>query len=68
MTWNYRIVKKDEHYGIYEVYYSDGKPEAVTMESIAPFGDTFEELVGDFSYMIAAFGEPVLDYEEIGDE
>lgn len=74
MTWNYRIIKKtntgydnlDEYYGIHECYYdSDGVPEMVTVDPVGPAGDTYEELVHDFANMIAAFGKPVLDYEDI---
>lgn len=72
MTWNYRVVRKQtadgEYYGIHEVYYdSDGNPEMVTVEPVAPCGDTLQELVDDMRYYIIAVSRPVLDYEDIGD-
>ena len=70
MTWNYRVVRKGgEYYGIHEVYYDDGgNPEMVTVEPVGAAGDTFDELVDDFTYMLRAFGKPILDYEDIGGE
>ena len=72
-AWNYRIVKKTYYgeplFGIHEVYYSeDGKPEMVTVDPVGPAGDTFEELLSDVEFMVAALTKPVLDYEDIGNE
>jgi len=69
MTWNYRVVKRghgeDTFYGIYEVYYDeDGKPEYITENPIYPIGDSVKELTEDISYMLTAFGKPILNYED----
>jgi len=68
-TWCYRIVRKKivdgEYYGVYEAYYEDGNLTMVTLESIAPYGDTLEELTMDLAYMLEALKKPVLNYEDI---
>ena len=69
MTWNYRIIKKDVDYSIHEVYYTeDGKPEMVTVEPIAPYGETYIEFLGDFGYYLDAITKPVLNFEDIPSE
>ena len=77
MSWNYRIIKRyqdvrygqgkrDWFYGVYEVYYNkDGKITAISEEPIAPVGNHFEELRGEVSKMMSAFGKPILDYDQI---
>lgn len=63
MSWNYRVVKKDQYYGICEVYYdNDGKIEGWT-DFIEPVGDAPDELREDMEYMMKAFQLPVL-YEK----
>lgn len=49
MTWNYRAVKTEKGYGIYEVYYDKtGKPEGRTPEPIFDFYcETLEELIAE---------------------
>ncbi len=47
MSWNYRIVKTEKGYGVFEVYYNDsGKPNG---RAIAPaldfYCDTPDELI-----------------------
>lgn len=70
MTWNYRIVHKKtdeyEEWAIHEVYYTaDGEPYAVTVNPIAPLGETFDEFVDDMSHYFVALNKPVLEYDDI---
>lgn len=76
--WNYRVIRKenelldnsenvnsDERYsfGIHEVYYDDlNKITSCTVDSMDPYGTTFEELQACFAKMQKAFSEPILDY------
>jgi len=78
--WNYRVVRKkhtwndptqntereDYSYAIHEAYYDDnGYVGAITQEPVAPYGDTVEELRHSWVMMVEAFGQPILDYENI---
>ncbi len=66
MTWNYRIVFKDDGYAIHEVYYdSEGEPTACTVQAVSPFGETVMELRQDARAYMTALGRPVLKYDEI---
>lgn len=76
MTWNYRVVRQveiDERgreevcYGIHEVYYDeDGVPTTCTVNPVAPFGESPDELAEDMDRMRKALEEPVLDIDSIG--
>jgi hypothetical protein len=78
--WNYRVVRKkntyidpknekervDYTYSIHEAYYDEnGYVGAITREPVEPFGDTVEELRHSWIMMAEAFGQPVLDYNNI---
>lgn len=80
MTWNYRVVRKkhcwhdsrtDQErvsytYGIHEAFYDEGHyVGAITENPVEPFGDTIEELRHAWLMMAEAFGQPMLDYDEI---
>lgn len=63
-TWNYRIVE-DEHGGlaIHEVHYDDARVVTEwSVNGIAPYGETMQELNTDFNMMQEAFYEPVLKF------
>lgn len=67
MTWNYRVVRKkagnQDVYTIREVYYTDGKPDSVTVKAAWPAGFTIEELEKDLEHYCEALKKPVLDYQ-----
>lgn len=78
--WNYRIVRKRNtwidpkdkkervgySYGIHEAYYDkNGYVGAITHEPVAPFGENVEELRHAWVMMAEAFGQPILDYDNI---
>ena len=71
MIWNYRVVRKasdnEEYFGIHEVFYNEKKePYMVTMEPIAAYGESVEDLLEHYEMMKEAFRAPVLDYDSIG--
>ena len=78
--WNYRVVRKkntcidptdkkvrvDYTYAIHEAYYDEnGHVGAITQDPIEPFGENVEELRHSWVMMAEAFGQPVLDYDNI---
>ena len=78
--WNYRVVRKKSiytdpvnkkekvayTYAVHEAYYDEnGHVGAVTQEPIEPFGENVEELRHSWLMMAEAFGQPVLDYDNI---
>ena len=78
MSWNYRVlVKRTEgytnidaqQYGIHEVYYVDnGIPHSCTETACDPDGETVEELRDSMIQMMGAQVNPIMEYEDIGEE
>lgn len=73
--WNYRVAYKVETisgneyaiYGIHEVYYDkEGNPIMITEDSMAPGGESVEELKEDLSWMMKAFDKPPLNWNLVG--
>lgn len=71
--WNYRIVRDvhrvgdedHESFSIREVYYDDGgKIESWTADPCYPAGDTWVDLVDDYSIMQRAIGLAVVDVSD----
>ncbi len=61
MSWNYRIVKGAAGYSVREVYYTpEQKIVAWSQEPCDPYGETLEELKGDYELMRHAFDQPTL--------
>ena len=64
--WNYRIIKKNWQdrgsitYHIHEVYYTDGFPDAWSVEPMAAYGEDLMWLHTDLKQMLQAFDKPVL--------
>ena len=78
--WNYRVVRKktiyigptdkkervDYTYAIHEAYYDkNGHVGAITQDPVEPFGGNIEELRHSWVMMAEAFGQPILDYDNI---
>lgn len=78
--WNYRVVRKrntwidlgdkkeriDYAYAIHEAYYDkNGYVGAITQESIALCAENIAELRHSWVMMSEAFGQPILDYDNI---
>jgi hypothetical protein len=73
MSWNYRIVRdvqrvgdeEHESFSIREVYYDDdGKITGWTAEPCCPAGETWVDLVDDYSTMQRAIGLAVVDVSD----
>lgn len=67
MTWNYRVVVDERgEFGIHEVYYND-KAEItnVTVDAIAPVGETLDALRDEMERYAKALLRPVLKMSEI---
>ena len=61
MTWNYRIVKIGEEFGIYEVFYDDQeKPAGYTSVAVSPKGENLEDFHEDFLRYKEAINDRVL--------
>ncbi len=69
--WHYRVIRKHHPetdsvtYHVHEVYYQeDGSIDGWTQESVAPLGETVEELREDIRYFLQAFRCPILEEKE----
>lgn len=67
MSWNYRIVMKNDGYGIgygiHETFYENGVPYGISKDPIAPWGEDLEELEASFELMQEALKKDILDYD-----
>ena len=67
MTWNYRMVRRNDYIEIYEVYYNDeGESIMVTESAVAVGGEDEAEVMGDMKHYLEAIAKPVLEYDDIG--
>ena len=65
-TWNYRVVENEGSFAIHEAYYDDaGNVTNITVEAVAPLGDSLEELRADLEKFCQALAAPVLPYEAV---
>lgn len=61
MTWNHRVIlHEDGTFGIYEVFYNNGKPWGRT-ETPSVVGDTPGELIEELTRMAECIAKPILD-------
>ena len=69
MTWNYRIVKTDEGYSIYEVFYDDkGKAIATTKNPTLDFHvESVDGIKEELEIIKEAFNKSPLNMDEIGE-
>ena len=75
MTWNYRVVRKEndfdgEEFGIHETYYEDDGEtvKLVSERSIDPWGETLKELKENWLMMAGAFEKPVIAWDHAWDD
>lgn len=67
MTWNYRVVRTPQHFGVYEVYYDEeGRPIARSEHPVAPTSEDLDGLRERLGMVVDALDESTLTPEEIG--
>lgn len=68
MTWNYRAVKTDEGFGVFEVYYNEtGCPSGTAVRPVLNFCcETPEDLLHELEVIKAAWEQPPLELKFIG--
>ena len=65
MSWDYRVVKKEDMYGIHEVYYDeDGWPYLCTKNPITMDARLLPDLEWMLKHFQAALDEPCLNYTD----
>lgn len=74
MAWNYRVVRyrkarPDDWLAVHSAFYNDGvppdgKPHSISVTSIAPQGESLDELKSDLEKMQRALELPILDYDD----
>lgn len=50
--WNYRAIKTPDGWGVFEVYYTDWKPIALTKDPMCGYYEELSELVEDLTNML----------------
>lgn len=64
MSWNYRVIKTKDGWGVHEVYYSvEGRITSWTSDTVYPYGQTEEEFRRDMEAYQASLLKPALDEE-----
>jgi len=67
--WNYRVLRKQGsfglEYGIYEVHYTNGKPDSNEENESIAFGESASELFWKIEQYRNALRKPVLDYDTL---
>ncbi len=68
MTWNYRVVKTGEGFGVFEVYYDEAGRAIGTTENpiLGFFCETPEAILAELEVMKAAWELPYLEMDSIG--
>jgi len=65
MSWNYRVMSRNDELSIYEVYYrEDGTVEGYSAVPTFPAAGTLEELRENCRQYMSALDKPVLRFEE----
>jgi hypothetical protein len=66
MSWNYRIVRNGDEYGIHEVYYdAQGTPHSLSEKSVVPVAGSPDDLRERLEMVLRAFQDDVLSYESL---
>jgi len=72
MSWNYRLVHRwlREEYGaphiyaVHECYYNrTGSPITISLNPIAPIGESLNELKVEMGHYMKALKEPILEFD-----
>ena len=70
--WNYRLIHRvypggKEDLAIYEVYYTDDKPDSCTVDPVEPHGEDIKEFKECFEHYKSALFKPILQYDDFPD-
>lgn len=69
MSWDYRVVRKEDMCGIHEVYYDDGgKPYMCTENPITMDADSANDLEWMIEQFKTAMNQPWLNYTDFCEE
>ncbi|GGX73617.1 hypothetical protein GCM10011309_24620 [Litorimonas cladophorae] len=63
MTWEYRLIKVNGAFGVYEVYYEDGKVVSYSQRPASPRGEDIEAIKEDFKRYSAALDKPAIEVD-----
>lgn len=69
--WNYRVIRKGEEYGLYEVFYNDEGEISAHAENPDLVGESMEDLLAQLSMMkkdiLRTMNDPdrVLEFDKI---
>lgn len=66
MTWNYRLIRDENGWGIFEVYYDHGKPIALTQDPMFGYYESRDEVVDDLNMMLDGTKLLPLTYDDSG--
>lgn len=68
MPWNYRVVKTEEGFGVFEVFYDEsGRPVGTTENpTLSFFCDSAEGVLAELEVIKEAWELPVIDMRDIG--
>ncbi|MCL1919215.1 MAG: hypothetical protein FWG14_13145 [Peptococcaceae bacterium] len=64
--WEYRIIRKNGEFGIFEAYFrDDGGLEGFSENPVSPRGDTLNELIEDLVDRYSkSIDKPILEWKE----
>jgi len=65
MTWEYRVMTRNDELAIYEVYYyEDGRVRGYSANPTFPAGATIADLQTNCDLYLAALAKPVLEHRD----
>ena len=65
MTWEYRVMRKEDELAIYEVYYDkDGRLKGYSASPSFPAGETLDELAANCRLYLDAINKPILEHKD----
>jgi len=68
MSWNYRIVRKNDQLEVYDVYYDeDGNPSSRHVKPTTLYGEDVEEISKQIDLIKECLRKPVIDDEIFGE-
>jgi len=69
MTWNYRLVRKNDRIGIHEVYYDvNGEVQSITAGPIELEGESLDDvldMLAEIRLDLALYKDDIIEYDDI---